>query len=373
MKIETQSIHAGRKVDAATGAIAPPIHLSTTYERDADGEYSRGYFYGRYGNPNRDAVEGALCEIEGGAEAAIFASGSTTIMTLLQALVAGDHVIAADDLYFGIRRLLTEIFGAWGLETSLVDMTDLAAVKAAVRPNTKLILIETPSNPLTKVTDIQAVADIAHAAGAYLACDSTFASPVLQRGFQHGADFVIHSMTKFIGGHHDVLGGIIIAKELNPLFERIRALQHIAGAVPSPFECWLVQRGLPTMAYRVRGHSENALRVAQFLETHPQIERVLYPGLASHPQHEIAQKQMTLFGGMMSALVKGSGEDALAVTGRVKVFTRATSFGSPHSLIEHRASVESGQTTTPPNLLRLSIGLEHIDDLLADLDQALSS
>ncbi len=369
--LETTTVHAGHTVDPVTGAITPPIHLSTTFERAEDGSYPGGFSYGRENNPNRSDLEAALTQLEGGFSAILFASGSAAAMALFQALQPGDHVIAPVDLYYGIRVMLTNIMAVWGLQTSFVDMTDSEQVLAAVRPNTRLILIETPSNPQIKLTDIREMAQIAHAAGAFLACDNTFATPLYQRPLELDADLVIHATTKYLSGHHDVMGGVVIAREETPLFERMRMIRHIGGAIPSPFESWLTLRGLQSLAWRMRGHSENALRLAQFLEAHPRIERVLYPGLPSHPQHTLAVQQMRDFGGMMSILVKGSQQEALRTAANVQLFTRATSFGSPHSLIEHRASIEALGSTTPGNLLRLSVGLEHIDDLIADLDQAL--
>jgi cystathionine gamma-synthase len=373
MHIDTLSVHAGVEIDPTTGAVTPPIHLSTTFERAADGGYPGGFDYGRSGNPNRTQLEEALCQLEGGAGAVAVASGSAAMMTLLQALSTGDHVIAPIDLYYGIRVMLTDLFGAWGLQVTLIDPTDPAKIRAALRPNTKLVIIETPSNPQMNVTDIAAAAEIAHAAGAVLACDNTFATPIFQQPLALGADFAIHATTKYLSGHHDVTGGMIVAREVSPLFERIHMIRKIGGAVPSPFECWLTLRGLQSLAWRLRGHAENALRVAHFLEAHPQVERVIYPGLPSHPQHVVAARQMRGFGGMMALCVKGGQAAAMSVAAKVQIFTRATSFGSPHSLIEHRASIEAPGTTTPVNLLRLSIGLEHADDLIADLDQALRS
>ena len=370
MKIETQAIHAGHTIDLASGALAQPIYLSTTFERAADGTYPLEYVYGRYGNPNRAALETSLSELEGGVDSAAFGSGSVATMSLLQALQAGDHVISSSDLYFGIRVIMTDIFGPWGLDVTFVDTSDPAAVAEAIKPNTKLVILETPSNPLIRVTDIQAIADVAHHAGAYLAVDNTIATPILQQPLALGADFVIHATTKYLSGHSDTTGGIVVTREENALFERLRMIQRIGGAVPSPFESWLTLRGIQTLPYRVRAHAENALKVAQFLADHPQVETVLYPGLPSHPGHEVAKHQMQAFGGMLSVQVKGGQDKALAVAANVKILTRATSFGGTHSLIEHRASIET-TGTTPENLLRLSIGLENADDLIADLGQAL--
>jgi cystathionine gamma-synthase len=372
MKIETLAVHAGHEVDPATGAVTPPIHLSTTFEREADGSYPRGYSYSRSANPNRGALEKCLAALEGGAAAAAFSSGSAATMTLLQALEPGDHVIAPTDVYHGTARLLREVLAPWGLETSFVDMTDPRHVERAVRPKTRLIWVETPSNPLLKITDVARVSDIAHTAKALCACDNTWATPVLQRPFELGADLIVHASTKYLGGHGDVLGGGLITRVDDGFFQRIRKIQTTGGAVPSPFECWLVLRGVPTLPYRMRGHSETAMKVATFLSQHPAVEAVHYPGLKEHPGYEIASRQMQQPGGMLSFQVKGGRARAFDVAAKVKVFTRATSLGGPESLIEHRASVEGPETRTPDNLLRLSIGLEHADDLIEDLTQALA-
>ncbi len=292
-------------------------------------------------------------------------------MAVFQALRPGDHVVAPDDVYHGVTRLLRELMAPWGLAYTLVDMTDPQNVRAALRPRTRLVWVETPSNPLLKVTDIAAIAEIAHAAGALCACDNTWATPVLQRPLALGADLAVHATTKYLGGHSDVLGGAVVAHEAGPLFERVRFIQGNGGAVPSPFDCWLVLRGVRTLAYRVRAHAEHAMRVAQFLQAQPQIERVHYPGLESHPGHAVAARQMRGFGGMLSAELRGGEPAAMAMAARVRLFTRATSLGGTESLIEHRASVEGPESRTPPGLLRLSVGLEHPDDLIADLAQAL--
>ncbi|MBN1995456.1 MAG: aminotransferase class V-fold PLP-dependent enzyme [Anaerolineae bacterium] len=371
MNIETQAIHAGHQIDPATGAITPPIHLSTTFERQPDGRYPHGYDYSRSSNPNRDALERVMASLEGGSDAAAFASGSAATMTILQALSPGDHVMAPTDLYFGIRKLLTDVFMPWGLAVTFADTTDLTAVQNAMQANTKLVLIETPSNPLIKITDIRAIAEITHRSNAYLVCDNTIATPILQRPLDLAADLVIHATTKYLGGHSDILGGVVVAKTDSEFWQRIRHIQHLGGAVPSPFECWLALRGIQTLPYRVRTQAENALQVAHFLSTHPAVERVHHPGLKTHPGHAIAAAQMAGFGGLFSFQVKGGQAEAMAVAARVSVFTRATSFGGPHSLIEHRASIEAAGTKTPQNLLRVSIGLENATDLIQDLRQAL--
>jgi cystathionine gamma-synthase len=370
MKIETLAVHAGHAIDPATGAVAAPIHLSTTFERDVEGSYSRGFMYTRNNNPNRQALEQGLSEIEGGAAAAAFGSGTAAAMALFQALAPGDHVLAHVDAYYGTTRLLRDLFLRWGLEADFVDMTDLAAVKKALRPKTKLAWIETPSNPLLRVVDLAAVAQIVHETGALCVCDNTWA-PIIQRPFDHGADLIHHSTTKYFGGHCDVLGGIVVTKSETEFFQRVRGIQYSGGAVPSPFDCWLVLRGMRTVPWRMRAHCENAMKVADFLAQHAKVERVHYPGLKSHPGHEIAKKQMSLFGGMLSLEVKGGRDAAMKVAAGMKIFTRATSLGGVESLIEHRASIEGPGTTSPEGLLRLSIGLEHADDLIEDLDQAL--
>jgi cystathionine gamma-synthase len=370
MKIETVAVHAGHAIDPATGAVAAPIYLSTTFERDVAGTYSRGFMYSRNDNPNRKALERGVSLLEGGEAAAAFASGTGAAMSILQALNPGDHVLAHVDAYYGTSRLIREIFVRWGLEADFVDMSDLAVVKKAVRPTTKLLWAETPSNPLLKIVDLAAVADIAHDTGAILVCDNTWA-PVLQRPFDVGADLILHSTTKYFGGHCDVLGGIVIAKTDNEFVKRIRSIQYEGGAVPSPFDCWLILRGMRTLPWRMRAHSSNAIRIAQFLEEHPKVSRVHYPGLPSHPGQKIAARQMSGFGGMLSFEVKEGYDAAMSLAAKTKILIRATSLGGVESLIEHRASIEGPGTTSPPGLLRVSIGLENADDLVEDLDQAL--
>lgn len=372
MKIETLAIHGGRSVDLATGAVATPIYLSTTFEREPDGSYPHGFEYIRSGNPNRKMLEDCLAALEGGTVAAAFASGSAATASVFQALAPGDHVIAPEDAYTGTGTLLRSIFAPWGLAVTFVDMTDLEQVKQAIRPNTRLLWIETPSNPLLKVTDIAKVATIAHQANAICVCDNTWASPFLQRPFQQGVDLVVHSTTKYLGGHSDVLGGAVVAQQDSDFFQRIRQIQTVGGAVASPFDCWLVLRGIQTLPCRMRTHAANALKIATFLDQHPAIEAVHYPGLPHHPGHTIATQQMPNgYGGMLSVQVKGDRERAFAVVAKMSLFTRATSLGGVESLIEHRASIEGKGTKTPDNLLRLSIGLEHGDDLIADLEGAL--
>src|SRR5438874_8017680 len=308
--------------------------------------------------------------LEGGEAAAAFGSGTAAAMAMFQALAPGDHVLAHVDAYYGTSRLLHQIFLRWGLEADFVDMSNLDEVRKALRSKTKLAWVETPSNPLLKVVDIAAVAEIIHDAGALTVCDNTWA-PVLQRPFDLGADLILHSTTKYFGGHCDVAGGIVIAKIDTEFFPPLRSIQHCGGAVPSPVDCWLILRGMRTVPWRMRAHSENAMKVARFLAQHQQVERVHYPGLPSHPEHQIARRQMSMFGGMLSFDVTGGRKAAMNVAAKTKVFIRATSLGGVESLIEHRASIEGPGTTSHEGLLRLSIGLENADDLIEDLDQAL--
>jgi cystathionine gamma-synthase len=370
MKIETIAVHAGHDVDPATGAVAPPIYLSTTFERDIEGTYSRGFMYTRNDNPNRKTLEQGVTMLEAGEAAAAFASGTGAAMSILQALSPGHHVLAHVDAYYGTSRLIREIFVRWGLQVDFVDMSDLAAVKKGLRPNTKLAWAETPSNPLLRIVDLAALAEIAHDAGAIIVCDNTWA-PVLQRPFDLGVDLILHSTTKYFGGHCDVMGGIVVAKKKNEFFQRIGSIQYEGGAVPSPFDCWLILRGMRTLPWRMRAHSENAMKIAEFLARHPKVTRVHYPGLKSHPRHKIAARQMSAFGGMLSFEVKGGYDAAMSLAAKTKIFIRATSLGGVESLIEHRASIEGPGTTSPEGLLRVSIGLENADDLIEDLDQAL--
>ena len=373
MKIETTAVHAGRRIDAATGAVTPPIQLSTTFERGPDGEYPRGFSYAREDNPNRRALEECLAALEGGKQALAFSSGMAVATAILQGLEPGDHILAPDDVYYGFRKLVGEVFAKAGLETDYVDMASLQAVRDAVRPATRLVWVETPSNPLLKIADLSGIAAIARQAKAISICDGTFATPVLQRPLDCGIDMVTHSTTKYIGGHSDVVGGALITRFDNYLFERARKSQHFGGAAPSPFDCWLTLRGVATLPYRVRAQSENARQIAEFLREHKAVEAVHYPGLPAHPGYAVATRQMSGFGGMLSMQVRGGREQAMEVAARVHLFTRATSLGGPHSLIEHRASIEGSGSKTPENLLRMSVGLEHAEDLIADLKQALAT
>jgi cystathionine gamma-synthase len=371
MRFETLAVHAGHRPDPATGAVTPPIHLSTTFERAPDGTFPSGYVYGRDANPNRRSLEESLAALEGGAAAAAFASGMAATSAVFQALEPGDHVIVPDDSYYITRKLLQEVFARWRLEHTAVDLTDLAAVERAVRPATRLIWVETPSNPLIRITDIAAIVALARRAGARVACDNTWATPMVTRPLELGADLVMHSTTKYLGGHSDVLSGALVARADDELFHRIRTVQIAGGAVAAPFDCWLLLRGIRSLPYRMQAHCQHAAAVAQFLALHPAVARVHYPGLASHRGHPIAVRQMKAFGGMLSFEVRGERAEALAVAARLELVTRATSLGGPETLIEHRASVEGAHTRAPESLLRMSVGLEHPDDVIADLAQAL--
>jgi cystathionine gamma-synthase len=370
MKLETLAVHTGREIDPNTGAVTPSITLTTTFQRHPDGTFNT-HVYTRASNPNRAGLETALAMLEEGAEALTFSSGMAAANALLQALDTGDHIVAPNDLYHGVRVSLNEILTRWGLHITYVDMRDSANISAAIRPNTKMVWVETPSNPMLNITDITQAVEIAHAAGAVCIVDNTWATPLLQQPLKLGADVAMHATTKYIGGHSDVLGGALVVRESGALAGRLRVIQGIGGAVPSPFDCWLLQRSLPTLPARMRIHCENAQHIAEFLAQHPRVERVHYPGLPSDPGHAVAMKQMRHPGGMLSIEVKGGRDVAMAVANRLKLFTHATSLGGVESLIEHRSSGEPPGSPTPPNLLRISVGIEHMDDLIADLDEAL--
>ncbi|MCG9884259.1 MAG: PLP-dependent aspartate aminotransferase family protein [Cyanobacteria bacterium] len=376
LHLETLAVHAGRTPDPTTGAIAAPIHLSTTFARDDQGEYSRGFVYSRLDNPNRRTLEGVLAQLEGGTAAAAFSSGTAATHAALQAIGGPGRILAPRDCYHGTRLVMTDTLAPWGLEVTFVDMDNLAAVAAAAMDPTAapvaLIWVETPSNPLLKVTDIVAIAAIARDVGALLVCDNTWATPLLQRPLALGADLVVHSTTKYLGGHGDVLGGAVIGQGDHPAFGRVRQIQQVAGAVPSPFDCWLLLRSLQTLPLRMRAHCDNARYLARHWAAHPAVERVYYPGLATHPGCVVAARQMSDFGGMLSIAVRGDRAAAQAVVTHTQLFGRATSLGGTESLIEHRASLEGPNSTTPENLLRVSVGLERMEDLAADLDRALS-
>lgn len=372
VKIETISVRVGRDIEAATGEVAPAVHLSTTYERDVDGEFSRGYDYVRPDNPGRRALEQCIAALEGGAAATAYSSGSAASLAVFSLLRPGDHVIAPIEAYHGTAKQLRDIVGPMGVTYAFVDMTRNEAVRKALTDKTRLVWIETPSNPMLNISDVETIADLAHGRGALVCVDNTFATPVWQKPFELGADLVMHSSTKYFGGHSDVMGGAVVARDRGGLSDQLRDYQSTAGNVPSPFDCWLVRRSLTTLSCRVHAQTHTAARLAQFLHRHRGVERVFYPGLESHPGHELALKQMSGFGAMLSFCVRGARDEAFAVAARTKLFTRATSLGGVESLIEHRKSVEGPHSVTPESLLRISVGLEHADDLIADLDEALS-
>jgi len=368
----TRAVRAASSLHGDERSIAPPIYLSTTFERDAEGAYSGGYNYSREDNPNRKTLERALAELEGGVDAAAFASCSAAAMTIFQALAPGDHVVVADDCYYSIRVMLGDLFARWGLGITFADCSDLRALQAAIVPATRLVFIETPSNPLMRITDIAGAAALAHAAGAILVCDNTLPTPVLQRPLALGADLVLQSTTKYLSGHHDAMGGAIVAARDDDFWARIRAQQKLCGAIPSPFASWLTLRGISSLVQRVRWQDASALAVARFLAGHRAVREVLHPGLPSHAAHDLAASQMAGIGGLFSFRVQGGADAALRAAAGLRLFRRATSFGGPDSLIEHRASVEGTSSKTPDDLLRLAIGLEDSADLIADLDRALA-
>jgi len=371
MKIETIAIHAGNQKDISTGAVIQPITLSTTYLREEDGSYRAGYIYNRLGNPNREQLERVLAELENGLDAAAFASGNAAGMSVFQSLKPGTHVICPDDMYHGLRNQLKNLFSGV-LEFDFIDVNDEQTLNQHLKPNTGLIWLETPSNPLLKITDIRKVIAIARQHQIKVVVDNTFATSICQQPLSLGADLVMHSSTKYIGGHSDLMGGVLITSVKDEWWEKIRLIQNLGGAIPSATDCYYLVRSIKTLPYRMKGHVQNAGALALYLEKHPNVASVLYPGLKSHPQHEIAKAQMTYFGGMLSFCVKGGRAEALKVINKLKLFAQATSLGGVESLIEHRASVEGPDTLTPQNLLRVSVGLEHIDDLIADLEQALT-
>lgn len=371
LRFETLAVHAGHNIDPGTGAVVAPIHLSTTFERDEDGGYSRGFLYSRNHNPNRNALEEAMAALEGGAAAAAFSSGLAAVTAVFQGLQSGDHVVAPKDIYHGTANVLKHLFAKWGVQFSFVDMTNLDATRDALRPNTRILWVETPSNPLLQCTDIAALVQMCGERQIRVVADNTFASPALQNPLALGCDMVMHATTKYLGGRSDVLGGVLVSRQADAHFEAVRTAQLFGGGVPSPFECWLVMRSLSTLSYRMAAHCRNAAQVAEFLSEHPKVTAVHYPGLPSSPYHALAQRQMHGFGGMLSFEVRGGKDAAMGLAAKVALFTRATSLGGVESLIEHRASIEGPESTTPQGLLRVSVGLEHPQDLVDDLAQAL--
>ena len=378
MEFETRAIHDGQDPETLTGAVTVPVFQTSTYKQDGIGK-PRGFEYSRTGNPTRLALEEALASLEGGAHGLAFASGVAATTAVFQLLRPGDHVVAGDDLYGGTYRLLEQVYKPWGVQVDYADSTVPAAFAAALKPNTRLIWVETPTNPLLKLVDISAVADIAHQAGALLTVDNTFASPYFQRPLELGADLVVHSTTKYLGGHSDVIGGAVVTRE-EESYNKIKFYQNATGAIPGPWDSWLVLRGLKTLAVRMREHARNALHLAQVLEDHPAVARVYYPGLPSHSQHELAARQMSGFGGMVGVELKGGFEAVVQFVDRLRIFTLGESLGGVESLVcypphmTHAAlpAEERHRRGIHDNLVRLSVGIEHVSDLEKDLVTALS-
>ncbi|MCZ2402156.1 cystathionine gamma-synthase [Paenarthrobacter sp. Z7-10] len=379
----TRAVHAGQEPDATTGAVVPPLYQTSTFAQDGIGKLRNGYEYGRGTNPTRDSLQEQLAALEGGTHAFSFASGLAAEDALIRALLApGDHIVMGNDVYGGTYRLINRVLAAWGISNAAVDMADDDALAAAVAAGpTKMVWVETPSNPMMKITDIAAAAAVAHAAGALLVVDNTFASPYLQNPLALGADVVVHSTTKYIGGHSDASGGAIVLSD-DAMAEKIGFIQFAVGAVSAPMEAWLTTRGLKTLGVRMDRHSDNAQIIAEWLQSRPEVERVLYPGLPDHPRHELAARQMTKFGGMISVQFKDrptiSGEAAARkVAESTRVFTLAESLGGIESLMNYpsemtHASVKGTELEVPENLIRLSVGIEDVEDLIADLEQALN-
>ncbi|MET9614242.1 cystathionine gamma-synthase [Kitasatospora indigofera] len=373
---ETLAIHAGQEADPQTGAVVTPIYQVSTYKQDGVGGLRGGYEYSRSANPTRTALEECLAALEGGSRGLAFASGLAAEDTLLRTVLKpGDHIVIPNDAYGGTFRLFAKVLTRWGVEFSVANTQDLSTVRDALRPNTRAVWVETPSNPLLGITDLAALAEIAHGAGALLVVDNTFASPYLQQPIALGADVVVHSTTKYMGGHSDVVGGALVAAEAG-LGEEIAYHQNAMGAVAGPFDSWLVLRGIKTLGVRMDRHSSNAEKIAELLTRHPKVSHVLYPGLAEHPGHDIAAKQMKAFGGMVSFRLKDGEQAAVDVCNRAQLFTLGESLGGVESLIEHpgrmtHASVAGSALEVPSDLVRVSVGIESVDDLLADLQQAL--
>ena len=372
MKKETIAVHGSHLKDETAGAIAAPVFLTTTFERALDGTYPKGHMYSRNSNPNRIALEKGLAALEGASRGFAFGSGLAAVNAVFQCLKSGDHILMPEVGYYASYKLAEEILGPWGLEVTQVDMTDLAKVEKAIQKNTQLIWAETPANPMLSITDIKGLASIAQKHKLKLGVDNTLGTPVLQNPIAHGADIVMHATTKYIGGHSDIMGGAVLLKEDDEWAKRIERVQILMGATPNPLDCYLLARGLKTLPLRMREHSANALELAKRLEKHPKVEKVHYPGLESHPQHALAKAQMPQgFSGMIALQVKTGETETREMAGKLQIFQQATSLGGVESLVEHRKSIEGPQSTTPGNLLRFSIGLEHVDDVWADLEQAL--
>jgi cystathionine gamma-synthase len=371
MKIETLAITSTTLHDDKR-AVIPPIYLSTTFERKADGTFDKDdYIYNRLDNPNRRMLEKSLAVMEKGDAAFAFASGLAAVAAVFQTLKTGDHVILPDDAYYAVIVLAEDMFKDFGITSTRVNQADLAQVAIAITPQTRLIWLETPSNPQLRIVDISAIARLAREANALCVVDNTWATPIWQNPITLGADIAMHSTTKYFGGHSDLLGGALVVNKNPILAEKLRKIQKVGGAVPSPFDCWLAARGIRTMPLRVKAQTTSATKLAKFLESHSAIAAVYYPHLPSHPQYEVAKKQMRGAGGMLSVEVNGGRNAAMKLANTLKLFAHATSLGGVESLIEHRKSIEGEASQTPDNLLRISVGLEHPTDLIADFRQAL--
>ena len=370
MHFETKAIHAGTDLANPNKDVVPPIHRSTVFEHSPKGHQEGDLNYTRLQNPNRLRLEKLLAELEEGGQAAAFSSGVAAATAIFQSLKPGDHVLMPEDVYAGNRQLVNEVMIPWGLDVDYIAMHKHSTIEEAIHEKTKLIWIETPSNPMLNITDIKAVSELAHEHGAITCVDNTWPSPVNQLPLKLGADLVLHSTTKYFSGHSDILGGAVIGQD-NELMERIINMQVTMGAVPSPEDCWLLSRSIRTLPYRMRGHNENAEKIARFLQDHQRVEKVFYPGFETHKGHKTAKKQMQGFGGMISFLIKGGRQKALQVVAGTTLIARATSLGGVESTWEHRRSSEGEGSITPENLIRISVGLEHPDDLLADVRQAL--
>lgn len=373
-KDKTQAIQASLGHDIKSNPVSNSITLSSIFIRNSDGTYEGNFGYSRASNPNRQILERAVAKLEKGQEGIAFSSGMAAITAVFQTLKPGDHCIIPNDVYFNVTLLQEDILVDWGWEFTKVDTSNPENIIQAIRPNTKLIWLETPSNPLLKITDVNAVCERIKEKNIIVAVDNTWPSPVLMNPLELGADICVHSTTKYFGGHSDVIGGCIVLKEKGPLAEKLRSLQIICGAIPAPFDCWLVTRGIQTLPLRMRAQTENAQKLAEFLIDHPAIEDVLYPGLPHHPGHEVARKQMKNgFGAMISILLKAGENAAKELVYKLKLFTPASSLGGVESLVEHRRSVEGDRSTAPANLIRISVGIEDIEDLINDWKNALSS
>lgn len=364
--------HAGAQADAYSGAITSPLYFSTTFHYTPTGEAPTGNVYSRESNPTRNQLEAILAALEQGADAAAFSSGSAAAQAVFLSMRPADSIIVNHKIYAGVRSMLKEVFVPWGLDVMFVDLTNLANLEAAIKPTTKLVWTESPTNPEMEIIDLNGVINICKNKNVKVAVDNTFATPLLQNPLVMGADIVMHSTTKYLGGHSDMTGGALITKADDEQWKKIKFIQHILGAVSSPFDSWLLMRGIRSFVPRMQMHISNAKQVAEFLSTHSRVERVLYPGLTTHSGHDISKKQMKDFGAMVSFLVKGTKEETISVLQKFKVFTNATSLGGTESLAEHRKSAEGPDSPTPDNLIRLSVGLENADDLVEDLKQALS-